>query len=113
MRDLVIEFTDDTLIMTERGIERLSALLRRPVNPVLWAIKWKYKDIPNGISFHRAHKDAKKFAAMQIDSVPDGPARLVDVSPWLVEAVKEHDYCWTNLNSFEEALTYKGPTCSH
>lgn len=113
MRELEIEFTDDTLIMTDKGLERLSDLLRRPITPSLWAIKWCYKGQANGISFHRSHKDARAFAEMQIDSEPNGPARLVDVSNWLVNSVKEHDYCWTNLNSFNEAATYGGPECRH
>lgn len=113
MSNLVIEFTNEALVVTENGVERLVDILHRPVDPSLWAIKWCFKGHPNGISFHKSHKVAKAFAQAQIDSQPDGPARLVNVSPWLYENVQEHDYCWTNIDSFDEAVTYQGPVCSH
>lgn len=111
--ELEIEFTDKTYVMTERGVERLTDLLHRPVKPCLWAIKWKFNGTPNGISFHRSHKHAKGFASVQIDSEPDGPARLVDVSQSIMDCVEKNGYCWTNLTSFDEALTYEGEVWKH
>jgi hypothetical protein len=111
--DLFIEFTDDALVITENGLERLADLLHRPVEPCLWAIAWSYKGIQNGISFHRSHREAKQFAELQIDSKPIGPARLVDVSEWLFGNVKEYGYCWTNLSNFSQAKEYEGPVCKH
>lgn len=113
MSRLEIEFTNETLVMTERGIERLQDLLHRPVDPALWAVKWSHKGNFNGISFHRSHGEVKDFVEKQIDSVPYGPARLIDVSPWLLDNVNTHGYCWTNLTEFEEAKTYGGPGCKH
>ena len=113
MPGLQIEFTDDTLVYTEQGIERLATLLERPVSQCLWAVKWKFRDIPNGISFHKSHKSAKLFSESQIDSSPEGPARLVDVSDFIYKYVASHDYCLTNLKSFEEAATFKGDVCNH
>lgn len=113
MADMYIEFTDETLVLTEKGVEKLATLLHRPVNPALWAIKWEFDGKPNGISFHRSHKEAKQFAEVQLDSKPESHARLVDVSEWLLKYVKEYGYCWTNLNSFSEALTYRGLACNH
>ena len=113
MRNVYIEFTDDTLVHTEQGVERLADLLHRPVTQCLWAICWQFKGYPNGISFHPSHSEAKKFAEMQIDSQPSGPARLVDVSDYLCNCVNEHGYCWTNLTCFDEAMTYGGEQWNH
>lgn len=113
MTSLQIEFTDDTLVLTEQGVERLTDILRRPVSPCLWAIKWKFRGEPNGISFHKSHQLAKKFAKLQIDSEPDGPARLVDVSSYIYNCVQEQEWCWTNLSCFSEALTYEGEKWNH
>ena len=113
MRNVYIEFTDNTLVQTDQGVQKLTDLLHRPVNQCLWAICWKFKGFHNGISFHPSHAEAKKFAEMQIDSYPAGPARLVDVSDFLCDCVNEHGFCWTNLTSFDEAMTYEGEKCSH
>ena len=113
MPEIQIEFTDDTLVLTEDGVERLADILKRPVSKSLWAIKWKFGKIPNGISFHQSHKSAKKFADLQIDSIPDGPARLVDVSEHIYSCVEKSEYCWTNLQSFDDAKTYEGETWNH
>jgi hypothetical protein len=113
MPELQIEFTNDTLISTVQGVERLETLLRRSVHPCLWAIKWCFQNRPNGISFHKSHKMAKKFAEQQIDSVPDGPARLVDVSDYIYECTQKHGYCWTNIGDFSEAKTYEGEKWNH
>lgn len=113
MPQLEIEFTNNTLVVTEQGVERLEDILHRPVSQCLWAIKWVYGALPNGISFHRSHKLAKSFAAMQIDSKPEGCARLVDVSAYLYDCVQKHGYCWTNLTSFAEAETYEGESWNH
>jgi hypothetical protein len=113
MPGLQIEVNDNSLIATDQGVQRLSDLLHRQVHPCLWAIKWKYEGINNGISFHKSHAAAKKFAEMQIDSEPDGPARLVDVSQHIMDCVTKNGYCWTNLNCFSEAVTYEGETWKH
>jgi hypothetical protein len=110
---LEIEFTNNTLVMTENGVERLTDILHRPVENCLWAIKWCFKGYPNGISFHKSHKHAKDFADVQIDSQPAGPARLVNVSDNIYQCVQKHGYCWTNLLEFEEAQTYKEDTWKH
>ena len=113
MARIEFEFTDETLVLTEQGVERLQDILRRPVMPCLWAIKWRFKDRPNGISFHKSHDLARKFAALQLDSEPDGPARLVDVSQYIYDCVEEFEYCWTSLRCFEEAKTYEGEKWNH
>lgn len=112
---MYLEVTDDTLVATERGIMRLADILHRPVDPSLWAICWNYANTPNGISFHRSHKEAKEFVqAMHIPlSKPSGPARLVKVSQYLADKVNDEGYCWTNLATFEEAETYGGIKCNH
>jgi len=110
---LYIQFTDNTYVATERGIERLVDILHRPVAPCLWAIKWTVEGKPNGISFHKSHGHARKFAELQIDSEPDGPARLVNVSDHIYNCVEEHEYCWTDLSSFDEARSYQGKTWTH
>jgi len=102
MTKLSFEFTDDTLVMTSQGVERLADILHRPVHTALWAIKW-----PTGISFHNSHKDLGPFIAQQMELKPEGPARLIDVSKYIAEAVQENGFCCTQLNSFEEAATYK------
>ena len=110
MKKLQIEFTNETLVMTGRGVQRLADILHRPVQNCLWAIKWCKDGGPNGISFHKSHKSAKDFADKQIDSIPHGPARLVDVSKNIYECVQKNDYCWTKLSDFAEAETYEGNT---
>lgn len=111
--DLYIEFNDSTWVKTERGAEKLVDLLHRPVTQCLWAIKWCFQGKPNGISFHKSHGLAKKFAEQQIDSKPDGPARLVDVSDHIYNCVQAREYCWTNLSNFEQAKTYTGEEWIH
>ena len=115
MTNMYLEVTDDALVSTERGIVRLRDILKRAVEPSLWAICWNFGDIRNGISFHRSHKDAKKFVdELKIPNlVPNGPTRLVKVSQYLADKVNNEGYCWTNLSSFEEAETYEGEPCSH
>ncbi|RZK44055.1 MAG: hypothetical protein EOO61_04480 [Hymenobacter sp.] len=113
MKDLLIEFSDNTLVATDQGVQRLATLLDRHVFPCLWAVRWKFGALPNGISFHASHKAAKDFVNMQIDSEPDGPARLVDVSDHIMQCVNKNGYCWTNLTEFSEAKTYEGETWKH
>ena len=108
-----IEFTDNTLVATQSGVMRLTDLIRRPIEKSLWAVQWQFRGVPNGISFHCSHKGARDFARMQMDSVVTGPARLVVVSDWLYDNVQQHEYCWTNLTSFEEAKEYTGPCNQH
>jgi len=97
-----VEFTDDTLVATERGIEKLRDILHRPVEPCLWAVKW-----PSCMSFHATHKDVKKFVDVQVHCVPQGPARLVDVSASILAAVIEDGYVVTDLTEFDQALTHE------
>lgn len=113
MPNVQIEFSDDTLVLTEHGVERLADLLHRPVLSSLWAVKWCFGNTPNGISFHKSHKSVKQFVDQQIDSVPQGPARLVNVSKHIYDCVNKNGYCWTNLNCFSEAETYEGETWKH
>lgn len=108
-----IEFNNKTRVLTENGVEFLVDLLGRPVELSLWALKWTLNGVPNGISFHKSHKVAKAFAAAQIDSVPESPARLVEVSDWLYNKVQKCQYYWTNMNDFEEAKTYGGEKWNH
>lgn len=112
MPNLAIEFSEETLVLTDSGVERLGDLLRREVIPSLWAIKWNLRGRPNGVSFHKSHKAAKTFADLQLDSVPDGPARLVDVCPTIYKHVKDNGHCWTSLVSFEDAAKYEGKVWS-
>ena len=113
MGEIEVQFRNDTLVLTENGVERLDVLLGRPVEKSLWAIKWRLNGVPNGISFHKSHRIAVAVAEVQIDSKPETPARLVTVSEWLYKKVEKCQYYWTNLNSFEEAVYYKGETWSH
>ena len=108
MPEMQIEFTDNTYVVTEQGVERLVDLLHRPVHPCLWAIKWQSGGKFNGVSFHKSHKAAKSFVSMQLDSKPLGCARLVDVSKPIYDNVQQNGFCWAKLNSFDEALTYEG-----
>lgn len=113
MGELEVQFSNDTPVWTENGVVRFADILGRPVELSLWAIKWRLDGRPNGISFHKSHRVAVAFAAVQIDSQPETPARLVTVSDWLYNKVQECDYYWTNLHSFEEAETYEGPKWNH
>ena len=108
MRNVLIEFTNDTLVQTEQGTKRLVDLLKRPVRPSLWAIRWTYNTFPNGITFHASHKQAAQFARHQIDSKPATCMKLVEVSDYLYKYVSEYGYCWTDLSDFSEAINYKG-----
>jgi hypothetical protein len=106
MPNMQIEFTNDTLVLTSQGVERLEDILHRPVIPCLWAIKWQRGFQPNGISFHKAHRAARDFAEQQIDSTPNGCSRLVNVSKHIMKEVEENGFYWTNLSDFEQAETY-------
>lgn len=108
MVKLDLEFTDNTLVYTQEGVELLTDLLKRSVEPCLWAIKWRYRDKVEGISFHGSHKLARKFSETTCDSIPDGPTRLVNVSNYLSKKAQKDGYVWTNLKDFEDAKTYEG-----
>ena len=115
MSEVYLEVTDNTLVATDRGVMRLAEILHRPVEPSLWAICWNYENTHNGITFHRSHKSARQFVLdMDVpECKPNGPARLVRVSQYLVDKVEQDGFCWTNLSTFEDAQTYGGPECSH
>lgn len=104
MPHLEFEFSNDTLVVGPRGVERLCDLLHREVKPCVWAIKWKN---PDRISFHKSHKHLHDFVALQLDSEAESPARLVNVSEYIYQCVEEEDYCVVNLSDFSEAEKYK------
>jgi hypothetical protein len=109
---MYLEVTDDTLVSTEHGVMRLRDILNRPVETSLWAICWRHGVTRNGISFHRTHKEAKTFADRHSRiCTPDGPTRLVKVSEWLADKVNAEGFVWTNLSTFEDAMTYEGVEC--
>jgi hypothetical protein len=113
MTEMYLEITNDTLISTDRGVVKLTDLLRRHVETSLWAIAWRYEHHHTGISFHPSHAEAKKFAEGQLRYTPHGPARLVKVSSWLENQVLTHGFCWADIPTFESAETYEGPEWKH